>query len=127
MILTVAATAILTAGCGAMGSPPGASLDPGGDLTAASSGLCRTIGALPDPAAAQRTFINTAHAALHALAAAPGLERSVAAGVLESMQRVEGDFGTIATQKTLAADLQDLKVKADAALRAIGQEPSACA
>jgi hypothetical protein len=42
------------------------------------------------------------------------------------MQRVEGDFATIATQKTLTADLQDLSAKADAALRAIGQAPPPC-
>jgi hypothetical protein len=126
VLLAVATTAMLACGCGALGNPPGASLSPSGDLTAASAGLCRAIAALPDTAAAQRTFVNSAHAALHALAAAPGLDRSIAAGVLESMQRVEGDFATIATQKTLTADLQDLTTKADAALRAIGQIPAPC-
>jgi hypothetical protein len=126
MLLAVMTTALLASGCGAMGNPPGASFAPGADLTVASSGLCRAIAALPDTATARRTFVNTAHAALHALAAAPGLDRGLAAGVLESMQRVEADFATIATQKTLTADLQDLTAKADAALRAIGQTPPPC-
>jgi hypothetical protein len=118
---------MLLAGCGTAASPPNSSASPGDDLTAASSGLCLTLAALPDTATAQRTFVNTAHAALHALAAAPTLERSIAAGVLESMQRVEGDFATIATRKTLTADLEDLMAKADAALLAIGQAPPPCA
>jgi len=123
--LAVAAGVVL-AGCGTPPSPAATSPSTSGDLTAASSGLCLAIAALPDPAAAQRAFVNTAHAALHSLAAAPGLERRLAAEVLESMQRVEGDFATIATRKTLTADLQDLSDKADAALRAIGQAPPPC-
>jgi len=125
-VLVAVAVALLAAGCGTPSSPTATALSSAGDLTAASSGLCLALAALPDTAAAQRAFVNTAHAALHSLAAAPGLERSVAAGVLEAMQRVEGDFATIATQKTLTADLQDLSAKADAALRAIGQAPPPC-
>jgi hypothetical protein len=123
------ATLMAVSACQAMATSPtgGTSASmPAGDLTAASSGLCLAIAALPDATAAQRTFENVAHAALHALAAAPGLDRSTAAAVLESMQRVEGDFGTIATRKTLTADLQDLTQKADTALRAIGQSPPPC-
>ena len=96
------------------------------DLRSASSGLCLTVATLPDTTAAERTFVNLAHAALHQLAAAPGLSRDHAAGVLESMQRVEADFRSDAPVEILTLDLQDLSAQANGALRAIGQTPSPC-
>ena len=122
------ALALLLAACSSS-SPtvvPAASAAAAG-LEAASSGLCAAIAALPDPAEVERTFTNQAHEALHSLAAAPGLDRSDAARVLEGMEQVETDFSGGADAGVLATDLMALHVSADEALRALQIEVPACA
>jgi hypothetical protein len=119
--------ALLLSGCSlAPGSsaPPNA---PASVLVAASSGVCSAIAALPDRAAAERAFTNLAHAALHALAADARLDRSLAARVLETMQKVETDFSQSAGATLLGGDLAQLEAAAVAALSALGQEVPACA
>lgn len=71
-------------------------------------------------------FANAAHAALHTLAAAPGLDRADAARLLEAMQRVETAFSS-GDAGALATDLAALHVSADAALRALAIEVPVCA
>jgi hypothetical protein len=99
----------------------------GSALTASSSGVCQAILALPDAVAAQRAFINVAHQALHGLAADIRLDRPTSARVLETMQRVEADFSGAADAPSLGGDLAALRVAADSALSAIGEEVPACA
>lgn len=96
------------------------------DLTAAASGVCEALAALPDAAAADRAFTNVAHDALHALAAAPGLDRTLAAPVLEAMERVETDFDAPSDVAALAADLGDLHDAAGNALEALGTDVAPC-
>lgn len=96
------------------------------DLTAAASGLCDALAALPDAAAADRAFTNVAHDALHALAAAPGLDRTLAAPVLEAMERVETDFDTPSDVAMLSADLGALHDAAGDALEALGKDVTPC-
>ncbi len=88
--------------------------------------MCQAIAALPDVAAAERIFMNVAHAALHLLAADPRLDRSMSAGVLETMQKVEADFRHSPGVTVLADDLANLHASADSALKAIGEDAPAC-
>jgi hypothetical protein len=119
-IVLVATACSPAAGASATLGPTGSA------LTASSSGVCEAIVALPDAAAAERAFINVAHQALHGLAADIRLDRPTSARVLETMQRVEADFsGTDAP--SLGRDLAALRVAADSALSAIGEEVPACA
>jgi hypothetical protein len=123
-----AAFALLLAGCAPASGPtptPGAS----SGLGAAATGVCAALHALPDTVAAERAFTDDAHEALHALASAPGLERSLAAPVLETMQRVEADFATTPASpdaSRLARDLGSLHAAASAALAALGAAAPAC-
>jgi len=94
------------------------------NLQAAAVGVCSAIAALPDVAAAERTFTNDAHEALHALAAAPGLDRSVSARLLESMEQVEADFE--GGPGNLSDDLGALHAAVGAALAGIGQAVPTC-
>jgi hypothetical protein len=98
-------------------------------LTDASSGVCQAIVALPDVAAAERSFANIAHESLHGLAAAPGLDRQLAAGILEAMQKVEADFGQSQQPDVavLMSDLTTLHESADRGLVSIGQTAPPCA
>jgi hypothetical protein len=98
-------------------------------LTAASTGVCQAIVALPDVAAAERSFTNVAHEALHGLAAEPGLDRQVAAAILEAMQKVEADFGQSQPPNlaALTSDLTTLHESADRALVSLGQVAPPCA
>jgi len=82
---------------------------------------------LPDVSAAERAFTNLAHEALHGLAAAPRLDRSMSARVLEAMEKVEADFSQSPDVAVLTADLAELQGAADAALKALGVEVPACA
>jgi hypothetical protein len=95
-------------------------------LSASSSAVCEAMAALPDLSAAERTFTNVAHEALHGLAADPRLDRSMSARVLEAMERVEADFSRSADAALLSNDLGELHGSADAALRALGEEVPAC-
>lgn len=85
------------------------------------------MGVLPDVAAARTAFVNEAHDELHALAAAPGLDRSAAAHVLEAMDAVERDFSGSPAAAALAGDLATLRSAADDALTSLGVEVPACA
>jgi hypothetical protein len=96
-------------------------------LLTASSGLCETIAALPDVSAAERTFTNRAHEALHALAADPRLDRSVSARLLEAMEKVHTEFSQASDAALLTQDLDQLHASADAALAVLGMEAPACA
>jgi hypothetical protein len=98
-------------------------------LTDSSAGVCQAIVALPDVAAAERSFTNVAHEALHGLAAEPGLDRQLAAGILEAMQRVEADFGQSQAPDValLMSDLTNLHDSADRALASLGQAAPLCA
>ncbi len=94
------------------------------ELLRAATGVCDALAALPDPPAAERTFTNVAHDALHELAADPRLDRSLAAPVLEAMDRVEADFD--GTAAALPDDLGRLHDAARTALHTIGIEAAAC-
>jgi len=95
-------------------------------LSAASSGVCQAIIALPDLSAAERAFSNLAHEALHTLAADPRLGRAMSARVLEAMEKVEADFSQSPDVAVLADDLTELHASADAALQALGEEVPPC-
>jgi hypothetical protein len=118
------AMAPLTA-CAAQPSDSVQSIVPSG-LSAASAGLCDALAALPDAQAAERSFTNGAHDALHALAADDRLDRSMAAGVLEAMQRLESDLDQAADTDRLSDDLHALKDSTDTALQSVGEEVAAC-
>jgi hypothetical protein len=120
------AIAMILAAC----SPASVTPDqPGSGLTAASAGVCQAIVALPDVAAAERSFTNVAHEALHGLAAEPGLDRQLAAAILEAMQKVEADFGQSPPPDVaaLTGDLTSLHDSADRALVSIGETAPPCA
>lgn len=118
-VVLVAATVLLAACTATSGSSPAG-------LVAASAGVCHAIAALPDMTKAQRAFDNEAHEALHALAADARLDRAMAAGVLESMQRVEADFAQATGPDALGRDLSALLEAADDALAEIGQAVPGC-
>jgi hypothetical protein len=120
------ALVLLTACLPLAGAPTSPSQGAPGLLTA-SSGLCETIAALPDVSAAERTFTNRAHEALHALAADPRLDRSVSARLLEAMEKVHTDFAQVSDAAALTEDLGQLREAAGAALHALGLEAPACA
>ena len=119
--------ALVLVGCGA-GPSPSARVSP---LADAVIGVCQARAALrgsaPDAEAADRAFTNVAHEALHILAADPGLERGLAARVLEAMEQVETDFEGNTDPDALDADLADLGSAAGAALDALGVEVPPCA
>jgi hypothetical protein len=119
-------TLLLTACLPITGAPASPSQGALGLLTA-SSGLCETSAALPDTSAAERTFTNRAHEALHTLAADPRLDRSVSARLLEAMEKVHTDFSEASDAAVLTEDLGRLHASADAALEALGMEAPACA
>lgn len=112
---------LVLAGCG--GAASGSSSAGHG---AASAGVCHAMAALPDVTDSQRAFNNEAHEALHALAADPRLDRTIAARVLESMQRVEADFAQAAGPDALGIDLSTLLEAADDGLAEVGQAVPAC-
>lgn len=125
-----AAFALLLAACApaSSGGPPSTAGTSSG-LGAAATGVCAALKALPNTVAAERAFTDDAHEALHALASAPGLGRSLAAPVLETMQRVEADFATTPASpdaSRLATDLGNLHAAARAALAALGTTAPAC-
>ena len=108
-------------------SEPASSSVAAADPRLASSGVCDAIGALPaDRTGAIRAFQNEAHAALHSLAAAGGLDRAMAASVLETMGRVEYDISSGAPVDALAPDFGALLDAANAALNDLHIDPPAC-
>ena len=118
--------ALVLSACSPAASASATPGQPGSGLTASSSGVCQAIVALPDAAAAHRTFINVAHKALHDLAADKRLDRSTSARVLETMQKVEADFSQASVAPGLGLDLGALRAAANAALGAIGEAVPAC-
>jgi hypothetical protein len=118
---------LLLAACTPVTSASGGSSQPAPGAAAASAGLCQSIAALPDVSAAERAFTNGAHDALHALASEPRLDRSIAARVLEAMERVHTDFSESPALSVLTDDLVELHASADAALDALGVEVPQCA
>ena len=121
-----AAIAMILAACSPASGTPG---DAAVGLTASSSGVCQAIIALPDVSAAERSFTNVAHDPLHVLAAEPGLDRQLAAGILETMQKVEADFGQSPPPDVaaLTSDLRSLRDSADRALVSLGRVAPPCA
>ena len=124
--LTAAGVGLFLGAClpGPASTPSGAVAS---GVAASSSGVCLAVAALPDVSAADRAFINVAHAALHQLAAVPRLDRAMAARILETMLTVEADFRVRAAGPVVGADLANLHAAADAALRALGIEVPPCA
>ena len=123
-----ATIALLLASC-AQGDAISTSAGASGGLTPAATGVCSALAALPDTAAAERAFTDDAHDALHRLASAAGLDRSLAAPVLETMQRVEADFSTAPASpdaSRLAIDLASLHAAARAALISLGSPVPGC-
>jgi hypothetical protein len=120
------AIAMILGACSPTSVTPGQA---GSGLTAASLGVCQAIVALPDVAAAERSFTNVAHEALHSLAAEPALDRQLAASILEAMQKVEADFGQSPPPDVaaLTGDLTSLHDSADRALVSIGETAPPCA
>ncbi len=125
-VVVLVVLVVLTACSSSSPTDTPAASAPATGLDAASTGLCATIAALPDATEAERTFTNEAHAALHSLAAAAGLDRSDAARVLEGMEQVETDFSS-GDAGALATDLTALHASADEALRALAIEVPPCA
>jgi hypothetical protein len=123
---TAACLALVLSACSPVGSASATPSQAEFGLPASSSGVCQAIAALPDLSAAERAITNVAHEALHGLAADPRLGRSMAARVLEAMERVEADFSRSADVALLTDDLAELHGSADAALRALGEAVPAC-
>jgi hypothetical protein len=121
-----ATISLVLSACSPVSPTPG---DAAVRLAASSSGVCQAIVALPDVAAAERTFTNVAHEALHSLAAEPRLDRQLSARVLEAMQNVEVDFGQTQPPDVavLTAHLTKLHEAADRALVSIGETAPPCA
>jgi hypothetical protein len=105
---------------------PAASPTPPAGLGAAAGGVCLAQAALPDLGAAERAFTNQAHDAVHALAAAPALDRTLAGHLLEAMEQVEADFDAGAGAAELGADLAELRAAAEAALTALDEAVPPC-
>jgi hypothetical protein len=97
------------------------------DPKSASSGVCQARLDLPDVTEAGRAFTDLAHEALHRLAADSRLSRSMAAAILETMERSETDLGHAPSAAALSADLDALQVATDVALTALGETVPPCA
>jgi predicted component of type VI protein secretion system len=117
---------VLTA-CTPVASAPQTGSEAPAGLPMSSWGVCAAMLAVPDTAAAQRSFTNLAHSPLHSLAADPRLSRAMSARILETMGVVEADFGRPLATATLADDLATLHTAVDGALRALGLPVPKCA
>jgi hypothetical protein len=122
----VICVALALTACTPAASAPQGSEAPVG-LPMSSWGVCVAMLAVPDTAAAQRSFTNLAHGPLHSLAADPRLSRAMSARILETMGAVEADFGRPPAMATLADDLAKLHAAADGALLALGLAAPECA
>jgi hypothetical protein len=127
--LRAGATGVVLAlsACGAPSPSASTTIPTPRGLEIASAGLCDALAALPVESAAARAFVNVAHEPLHRLAADPRLPRTLAARVLETMQRVEADIRSSAGAATLGRDLAELQGAAVAALESLGIAGPACA
>lgn len=110
-------------GCAAGAGEPAANSV---DLMAAHNGVCRALRVGADRPATITAFQDQAHDALHALAAAPTLRRSLATDLLETKARVEADIERGASLDQLRADLAGLLAAVEAALGDLGHEATAC-
>jgi hypothetical protein len=108
------AVLVLAVACGGSSNTSQKTITVGGDhvtvahLRDAAAGLCEARSAAPsDPAAARADFYNRSHDSLHTVARAlEAVDRSQAADLLVSMQKVESDLET--RPPGLAADLGQL-------------------
>lgn len=117
------ALSLAVSGCASgAGAPAAGSVD----LMRAHTGVCRALRPPADRSATIAAFQDEAHDALHALAAAAGLRRSLAADLLETKARVEADIERGASLAQLRADLAALLASVEAALADLGREASAC-
>lgn len=117
------AVTVAVSGCAVgAGAPAAGSVD----VTAAHTGVCRALSHAADRSATTAAFQDEAHDALHALAAAGGLRRSLAADLLETKTRVEADIEGGASLTQLRTDLAALPAAVEAALADLGREAPAC-
>ncbi len=119
-------TLILSA-CSSVPSVSATPSQPTPGLAESASGVCQAIVALPDHSAAERAFTNLAHDPLHTLAADARLDRSMAARILEAMEKVEADFTQSPDVAVLTDALTALQAATDRALEALGMEVPPCA
>jgi len=105
-------------GCGA-GTSVGGGEPSGAELGVSVAAVCAALEQVEaDRSAAVATFQNDAHHRLHALAAAPELDRSSAARLLEAKARVEaaiaGDAPSVALRRDLGEHDQPVNSPPDA-------------
>jgi hypothetical protein len=94
----------------------------------AHAALCDARAALPDDRdAAVRAFRDRAHDMLHTLAADPLIERGLAADLLRAKEAVESRIAAGAPGAQLVAPMNELDVRASAALQGLGLEVAPCA
>lgn len=127
LVLAAAAVLAVAAGCAADDAPrrPAAQTRYHAALAAVCTAAADARNA--DVEAARQVFYDTAHQALHELAAdAQRVDRPVAAHLLEAKQAVEAGLDAPATAGELTARLEELGVATLAALAATGDETSHC-
>ena len=122
LVLPVLALTACGAGISADGTEPS-----GEALRATATAVCSSLDIVAaDPSSAVAVFQNDAHDGLHALAAAPALDRSDAARLLEAKARVEGAISGGAPSQDLREDLAELVAATEAALADLGLKPESC-
>lgn len=128
--LTAVGILTMTAGCAAS-SNERAKEPSAARYRSALNAVCTaaTSARAGDLTAARQAFYDTAHQALHQLAAdAARTDRPVAARLLEAKQAVESRFSSPAVPADLAPHLNALTVAASAAITtATGTQPEPCA
>lgn len=96
-------------------------------LRGAETAVCASLDIVAgDPSSAVALFQNDAHDGLHALAAAPALDRSAAARLLEAKSRVEESISAAAPPERLREDLVELVAAMEVALSDLGLDPRPC-
>ena len=100
--------------CGAGVSADGSETS-GEALRATATAVCSSLNVVAtDPSSAVAIFQNDAHDGLHALAAAPALDRSDAARLLEAKARIEEAISGDAPSRDLRQDLVELVAATEA-------------
>lgn len=125
LVAGVVALALLAGACG--GGEP-ADDGPVSEAAAerAVAGLCEILDAT-DRDAAEATFQDRTHQTLHDLAAAAeAIDRSAAADLLTTKQRVEADLAEPALPEGFGADVDALLAATRAAFEVIGVEAPDC-
>ena len=129
--LTVVAVLAVTAGCAASSAERAQEPSSSDRYRSALDAVCTAVtdARAGDLTAARQAFYDTAHQALHELAAdAARTDRPVAARLLEAKEAVESGFGSPAGAAELASHLDALSITASAAITAAtGTPPKACA